>query len=160
MLMQSDTEAQLACLLKLNNVYSTSCLFSSLCNLQTLACDLALAFSAQACKFTPTEQYIISTKPDIFLWTDLATNWMLLIPCRICIFSGKWKMFFLYPEELLLHPDIFFFLIKFQTCADENSSKGEPITVWGDINALHPRFVTLRLGQKSSIFPAWAKPKA
>lgn len=38
MLMQSDTEAQLACLLKLNNVYSTSCLFSVLCNLQTLAC--------------------------------------------------------------------------------------------------------------------------
>lgn len=31
-------------------------------NLQTLACDLALAFSAQACKFTPSEQYIISTK--------------------------------------------------------------------------------------------------
>lgn len=123
MLMQSDTETQLACLLKLNNVYSTSHLFLVLCNLLTLACDLTLAFSAQGCKFTPSVQCIISRKPDIFLWTDLATNWMLLVLCQICIFLGRWKIGFCCIQiKSYCSIHIFMFHITFQPCAAGNSS--------------------------------------
>lgn len=98
-------------------------------------------------------QCIISRKPDIFLWTDLATNWMLLVLCQICIFLGRWKTGFCCIQiKSYCSIHIFMFHITFQPCAAGNSSYGEPITVWGDINALHLPLVTLKVGWKEENF--------
>lgn len=160
MLMKSDTEAQLACLLKLNNVYSTSCLFSSLCNLQTLACDLALTFSAQACKFTPSAQYIISRKPDIFLWTDLATKRMLLIPCQICIFLGKWKtgFFSVFRWRAIAPSRYLCFTLPSKLALPETPQRGSHNSLARTLYI--PNLWHWEWGEKRSIFRVWAKPKA
>lgn len=90
--MKSDTEAQLACLLELNNVYSTPCLFLDLCNLQTLACALPLAFSVQAYEFTPSTQYIISSKLSFELTWQQTESGLYIAKC--VFFQGDGRLMF------------------------------------------------------------------